>query len=179
MSENPFQAPHQIDPYGHTPMNLQGVGRGYIQQVPVIASLMIVQGVLLLMFSLLMLAYSFFAPQFFAFMPPEQQAEFQGQMQQQTMILTIVFGVASALTFSLAVMHFMAAYYGFTFKYRLFGIITMIMGLGAMATCYCAPTAIGLAVYGMIIYFNPAVSQAFAMAKSGMKRDQILEQFPR
>jgi hypothetical protein len=74
-------------------------------------------------------------------------------------------------------MHFMAAYFGFKYKYRVFGIVTMIAGLGAMLTCYCAPTAIGLGVYGMIIYFNPAVAKAFALAKSGMKKDQILANF--
>ena len=87
-------------------------------------------------------------------------------------------GVFAGGILILSIMHFVAAYLGFKYRRRVFGIVSMIVGLGAMLTCYCAPTAIGLAVYGMIIYFNPAFAQAFAMGNAGMSKQDIMAKFP-
>lgn len=180
MSDNPFEAPGTNQNYDFQPGPGGKTGRGYVQQVPVIASLFIVQGILLFLFGLLGTGYAFFFTQMPEFMPPpnQQNAQMQAQLEQQTFIAGLVFAVLAAGVFLLGGMHFVAAFLGFKFKYRYFGIVTMILGLGSMFTCYCAPTAIGLAIYGMIIYFHPAVAQAFEMGKSGLKHQQILDQFP-
>ena len=177
VSENPFQAPQQMPP-GQPPIGSPNLGRSYVSQVPVIAALMIAQGVLLLIYAILMTCYAIFFTRLDAFMPPEAQAEFQAQMQGQQTIIAVVLGVFAGGIVILSIMHFVAAYLGFKFRRRVFGIVTMIMGLGAMLTCYCAPTAIGLAVYGMIIYFNPAVAQAFEMGNAGMNKPEIMDKFP-
>jgi len=180
VSDNPFASPHPVKPGMPAPQHQPSAGRGYVQQVPVIASLFIAQGVLLL----LMTAYFTFTAVFMSnmdkFMPPEAQqgAEFQEMMDVQQWIFGVGFGIAAGLLAIVAILHFVAAYLGFNYKGRVFGIATMIIGLVSMITCYCAPTAIGLAVYGMIVYFNPAVNKAFAMGKSGMKKQQILSHFP-
>ena len=177
MSENPFQAPQQPPP-GQPPIGAPNLGRSYISQVPVISALMIAQGVLLLIFAILMIGYAIFFTRLDAFMPPEAQAEFQAQMQGQQFIIAIVAGVFAGGILILSIMHFFAAYLGFKYRRRVFGIVTMIIGLGATLTCYCAPTAIGLAVYGMIVYFNPAVAQAFTMGDAGVSKQDIMARFP-
>ena len=181
MSNNPYQTPPQA-PYGgpgYGPGKQQNYGRGFVQQIPVISALMIVQGVLYLLLAMLMFGYAFFFSQMDKFMPAGEQAEFREQFQQsEGIVVSIVSGSLCLVAFTLATMHFISAYFGFTYRYRVFGIITMILGLGSVMTCYCAPTAIGLAVYGLIIYFNPAVAKAFTMAKSGMNKSEILDQFP-
>jgi hypothetical protein len=177
VSDNPFQTPQQMSS-GQPPIGSPNQGRSYVSQVPVIAALMIAQGVLLLIYALVIVAYAIFFTQMDAFMPPEAQAEFEAQMAGQTTILAVVAGVFAAGILILSIMHFVAAYLGFKYKRRVFGIVTLIMGLGSMFTCYCAPTAIGLAVYGMIIYFNPAVAQAFTFGNAGMSKQEIMARFP-
>ena len=111
------------------------------------------------------------------FMPANAQQPPELDMMAQNMMLW-GFGIVGGVILIISILHFIAAYLGFTYKGRVFGIVTMILGLGSLLSCYCAPTAIGLAVYGMIIYFNPAVSKAFALGKSGMKKQEILSHFP-
>jgi hypothetical protein len=146
----------------------------------VIASLFIAQGVLLLLMGGYLIVLGVFMGNMDQFMPPnaQQPAEFQDMMDTQTTIMLWGFGIVGGVIVIIAFLHFIAAYLGFTYKGRVFGIVTMIAGLLSMFSCYCAPTAIGLAVYGMIIYFNPAVTKAFALGKSGMKKQEILSHFP-
>jgi hypothetical protein len=139
---------------------------------------MIVQGALLLFFALIMIGYAIFVSRMDEFMPVDQQAAEMQEMMEMQKVFTIVFVVVSGCGGLLGIMHFVAAYFGFNYKYRVFGIITMILGLSSMMTFYCAPTAIGLAVYGLIIYFNPAVAKAFQLRKTGTKKQEILGHFP-
>ena len=45
-------------------------------------------------------------------------------------------------------------------------------------TCYCLPTAVALAVYGLIVYLNPEVSEAFRMGEAGSEPAEIVAAFP-
>ena len=139
---------------------------------------MIAQGVLLMIFALLMIGYAFFFSRMDSLMPPDAKAELKDVMAFQKTVISAICGVISGCAFILGAMHFVAAYLGFSYKNRVFGITTMILGLGATLTFYCAPTAIGLAVYGLIIYFNPAVVKAFQLRKSGKSKLEILAEFP-
>ena len=173
MSDNPFQAPLKQPSHYHPP---QGFGRGYVKQVPVIASLMIAQGVLLLILAIVCVGYAFLFSNMDSFLPPdEQQPEMAEQMMSVFSIACIVLSVAAGI---LSILHFVAAYFGFNYKHRVFGIATMILGLTTILTVYCAPTSIGLAVYGLIIFFNPAVVRAFQLRKAGMGKEEMLAQFP-
>jgi hypothetical protein len=57
------------------------------------------------------------------------------------------------------------------------GLVSIIVGLASMFTCYCAPTAIALLVYGLMIYLNNAVRTAFQMGQQGQSAEQILAAF--
>lgn len=177
MSDNPFQAPIKQPSHYHPAQGgPQGFGRSYVKQVPVIASLMIAQGVLHLILAIICVGYAFLFSNLDSFLPPdEQQPEVTEQMMSVVSIVCIVLSVAAGI---LSILHFVAAYFGFNYKHRVFGIATMILGLSTILTFYCAPTSIGLAVYGLIIYFNPAVVKAFQLRKSGMDKKEMLAHFP-
>ncbi len=61
-------------------------------------------------------------------------------------------------------------------KSRTLGFIALGSGILSFASCYCAPTALALGVYGLIVYVNERSAQAFQMGDSGMPSDQILAQ---
>jgi hypothetical protein len=56
-------------------------------------------------------------------------------------------------------------------------MVSIIAGLSSMLSCYCAPTAVGLLVYGLILFLNPAVKTAFQMVEQGHSVDQVLAAF--
>jgi hypothetical protein len=58
------------------------------------------------------------------------------------------------------------------------GIFALGIGLIAAFTGFCAPTAIGLAVYGLIVYFDEPVVAAFNLGQSGKTPGEIHAAFP-
>jgi uncharacterized membrane protein HdeD (DUF308 family) len=75
------------------------------------------------------------------------------------------------------VLRIVAGVRNYRFRGRTLGMISLVAGLGSMLSCYCAPTAIGLLIYGLILFLNPAVKAAFAMAQQGQSAEQILAVF--
>ena len=62
------------------------------------------------------------------------------------------------------------------FRGRIFGIVINCIGFLSALTCYCAPTAIGVAVYGLVIYLNHDVVDAFPESKNlFLERPEIVE----
>jgi hypothetical protein len=66
---------------------------------------------------------------------------------------------------------------GLKYRGRTMSIVAMAVGLAAVFTCYCAPTAIGLFIYGLIVYLNDDVKRAFEMGEQGLTPDQIKAAF--
>ena len=75
------------------------------------------------------------------------------------------------------ILRIVAGYQNYQFKGRMLGFVSFILGMSSMLSCYCAPTAIGVLVYGLIIYLNPAVTAAFQMAREGRTGNEILAAF--
>src|SRR5262249_53878443 len=75
------------------------------------------------------------------------------------------------------ILRLVAGWKNYRFKGRTLGMVSIIVGLGSLFSCYCAPTAVGLLVYGLIIFVNPAVKAAFEMARQGRSPEQILAAF--
>jgi hypothetical protein len=59
------------------------------------------------------------------------------------------------------------------------GIIALSGGLLTIFGCYCAPTAIALFIYGLIVMLNPQVKQAFEMGEQGRSPADIQNHFAR
>jgi hypothetical protein len=44
-------------------------------------------------------------------------------------------------------------------------------------TCYCVPTAVAIGIYGLIVYLNQEVSEAFRMGEAGCEPPEIFGTF--
>jgi len=142
------------------------LGRGLVGHVPLIAIGLIVQGVLELGFALCMIL----AGLVFALTPDPEMAKMRPMSG-------IIFGLAVPALIC-GVLRIAAGAYNLWYRGRILGMAALGVGLLTMVTCYCAPTSIGLAVYGLIVYLNDSVIAAFAMGDSGKSGAEIQAAFP-
>ena len=179
MNENPYQTPKETAS-GFGAKSTPTYGRAYVNQVPVIATLLLVQGVFLFFMAVVLVANGVMLFQFDMFNVPEFDVNDPEAQEKIAMVKRIAFwvmGGMGAAVGSLGVLHIAAGIMAFQYRGRTLGIVALVLGLGAMLTCYCAPTAIGLAIYGMIIYMHPGVKKAFEMKQAGMTNHEIQSQF--
>ena len=176
-SPPPYGNPQQGYPgggYPPPPGGYQGGGypplpprrSGYVGQVTVISILMIVQGSLVSLVGLLMLVVG---PTIFSLSGSSHRAE-EERMMSLMGGFYILFG---GLLLGVGGLNIAAAIKNLKYRSRTLGITALCLGVLAIFTCYCAPTAIGLMIYGLIIYLNQDVSRAFEMGEQGMSPEQI------
>jgi hypothetical protein len=109
--------------------------------------------------------------------------EMQGQMpagaeqpvspETMTWILGGMYGGLAAVCLAAAVLHIWAGIRMLGYRGRTLGFIALIAGMASSITCYCAPTAIALGVYGLVALLNPEVKNAFAMRQQGYSKREI------
>lgn len=179
--ENPYASPDVQPaagpggPYAPVP---RPPGRGMIGHVQVVAILMIVQGALEALVGVALVAVA-------GFFPAMIQMEAQGgrggpppaQVETMSWVMLVMYGGMGLLVLAAACLHIFAGIRNYKFRSRVLGLVALGGGMVTVITCYCAPTAIGLGVYGLITYLNPEVVQAFAMGEAGKSRDDILSSF--
>jgi hypothetical protein len=152
-----------------------------VSQVMVVAILMIVQAVLELLMGILLVAMAvvfvvaFRAEAAGGGVDPAQQPATDVAMWT----LGSFYGGAGLVSLLAAGFHGYAGYRNFYFQGRVMGLVAMVFGLVTVLTCYCAPTAVALGIYGMIVYLNEEVSRAFALGESGRTRREIDRAFGR
>jgi hypothetical protein len=176
-TENPFRENPYLSPTvpggGQAGYGLPS-GRGMVGHVMVVSILMIVQGALeaLVGGGLVVLGAVF---------PTMMQAEMRrgggppGGPSPEAMswIMLAVYGGLGLLVLLGAVLHIWAGISNLKFRRRTLGIVALGVGLVSTFTCYCAPTSIALAVYGLVVYLSPQVAQAFTMGQAGKTRAEI------
>lgn len=89
----------------------------------------------------------------------------------------IIYGVLGGVTALVGIFNVVAGYRVMTMRNRVLGIIALFSNLLAMMTCYCAPTAIGMMVYGLIVLFQPDVARAFEMVARGATPEEAVRRF--
>lgn len=72
-----------------------------------------------------------------------------------------------------------AGVFNLKFRKKALGLTAVISSVVPMFTCYCAPTALALLIYGLIVLLNGEVAQAFEMAAQGSTPEQIRAAFQR
>ena len=162
-SDDPFQPPAGANPFqppqwssGIFSEAAGGIGdRGLIGHVRIVAILLIVQGILELLFCTLGFGFLVLVQ-----VMPKKEAE---ALRGVGMLLAAI----SVPALIVAVLRITAGIFNFRYRRRGLGMIALLVGLLMMITGYCAPTAIALAVYGLIVYVNEPVVMAFAMGDSG------------
>ena len=182
MSHNPFEAPQPAETkvvetteYVH-----DGSGRTYVRQVSVVASLMIAQGILMFVFAVGCIGYSIVFANIDEIVAADEKANFQNSFPESTQLMvTSIFGFWGALGIILAPLYCVAGVLNLGLRARGVGIAALLVGLGTALTVYCAITGIPLSIYGLIIYFNPAVAEAFRLRKTGLDKHEVLSTFVR
>ena len=178
-NHNPYAAPVSHGAAGYSPGGPAGRSLGpgnMVRQVPVIGGLMIAQGALVCLMGGGAVIGSFFIREMMMNGPggpggpggmPAQQA---GMFQAGYLIVGLILFTIGALS----------VYSGirlFSYQGRTLAIVSLALGVLPSITCYCAPTAIGLAIYGLIILLNGQTTLAFQLRKDGMQKDVMLRNF--
>lgn len=168
---NPYQSPYQgFDP--NTPR------KGLVAQIRVVSILNAVQGGLELLMCLMYLGLG----GFFAFIMREEmarQANRNGDPggELAANFMTAFMFILGGVMLVTALLRLYACYRNFYLQSRVLGIVSLCVGLMTVFTGYCAITAIGIAVYGLIVLFNKEVTEAFEMQAKGMPADDVIATF--
>ena len=144
------------------------LGRGLVGHVPIVAILLMVQGGL-------ELAFGGFCLIFAALFMVLPQEAFGGTSQGLVAGMMAFLGIPGL---GCGTLRIVAGFYNWRFRRRGLGMTALGVGLAALLTGYCAPTAIALAIYGLIVYVNESVALAFAMGDKGRSRAEIQAAFP-
>lgn len=142
------------------------LGRGMVGHVPIVAGMMIALGVLEGALALLFVLFALVS----SILPPESGAN--------PVMLAIVYSGMAVLTTACAVIRVFAGLSNLRFRRRNLGIVSLGLGLLTVFTGICALTSIGLAVYGLLVYFNDSVVAAFDLGESGKTPSEIQAAFP-
>jgi hypothetical protein len=167
-ADDPLQPKAWSDGYFRDAATAQGDGRldrGLIGHVPIVAALLIVQGLLEIGFSLFGLAFA-------AFMfwgPPNAGAAQPG--------IAIMYVILSAPALATGILRIVAGIFNVFYRRRGLGIAAMAVGLITLMTGCCAATSIGLAIYGLIVYVDEPVIAAFALGERGQSPAEIQGSF--
>ena len=178
--ENPYQSPEEpfraaVEPPPPAP---QRRSPGLVHHVRVVAILMLVQGGLELLAAIGIGVMAAVLPHMMQLdlqhtkNPPQFPPNFFG-------FLTALYGGAAAVALLAGLLHLAAGLQNYRFRGRVLGIVALAGGMLTFFTCYCLPTAIGLGVYGLIVYLNGEATDAFCMGESGCSADEIRTTFRR
>ena len=66
-----------------------------------------------------------------------------------------------------------------SFKNRVLGLVAMFSNILVLFSCYCAITAIGMMVYGLIVLFQPDVTRAFELVSRGATPEEAIRKLTR
>ena len=142
---------------------------GKASEVPTVGTLMIVHGVSMIVAACCVIGmFSHFLPQL------AQQIENQQQVQRRqnpngpqlskegmTTLLYALYGGMSAALFVIGVVGIIAGLKNCGYRSRVFGIISLVLNMGSILFCWCAPFSLGLLIFGLIIYLSPEADRAF------------------
>ncbi len=154
-----------------------GLLPGMLPQLPVVAVLTMVQGGLEILGGFVAMFYALAMPTFMSTLPqqganpppPPPQAVLDGIFYAGLVYGVVLFALGGARIFAGIKM--------LQYRSYVFVMATLISGLVTLFTCYCFPTALVMAIYGMILLLNPSVKHAFDLAKEGRTPQQVRAMF--
>jgi hypothetical protein len=149
-------------------------------QVIVVAILLIVQGVLEILMGLLL----FFIAIVFVPMMAEEVARQQaggrpgfgpGLPKDFEQLATPIYLAMGLIGLVVGGLHIVAGIRNLSYRGRAFGLVALFAGILSVGTCYCSLTALGLLIYGAIVYFNEQTARAFELGEQGISAAEIRE----
>jgi hypothetical protein len=179
---NPYQSPsYNPNQFKDQPayMPPPGNSSGMVQAVRIVAILNAVQGGLEILMSLMYVAMSAFFPVMAQIQANNPNGRGPGNEPPKEFfwVIGIVYGGIGLVMLVGGILRIVACLQNFKYKGRTLGFVSFGVGMVSLITCYCAPTAIGMLIFGLIVYLNPAVAAAFKMGQEGLSSDQIVAAF--
>jgi hypothetical protein len=186
--QNPHSAPHLnpqwTPPAGTIPMPPNQT-RGMVNQAAVVGVLMAVQGAMNCVAGLISAFYAALMPLTMQLLQRQaaQQAGQNGGNAPVPMPENIgwYFAIGGTLVAVVLIgLGVLLIYTGFSvarYQRRTLAMIALGSGLITLFTCYCFPTSLALAVYGMIFLLNQPVSLAFDLRSQGHSAPEIQRAF--
>lgn len=171
---NPFHSPSDVRdselnvPAGADPVIVRSPGT--VRQVRPIAICMIVHGLLISLLGLVFAGMGIF----FMNISPEMLGDDAAAIEPMQGIMSWGYAIFGFVVLLIGMLTIFAGVRNLSFRSRTFGIVMLSVGVLTSLGCYCAPTAIGLAIWGLIAYLNPSVARAFELVAKGTSTADIL-----
>jgi drug/metabolite transporter (DMT)-like permease len=165
MSSNPYSDNQPVNPYSIDQLGPGGPqpGDGYVKQISLVGILNIVQASLELLMALMLGGIAIFMgtmatdPKFI-----EQMDKSNVSAQFMTGIY-IVIGVVVGLV---ALVRLVAGIMTLRRRGRILAIVSSIIGLCTVFTCYCSLTSVAIAVYTLVVLVQPSVIAEYQRVRS-------------
>ncbi len=172
---NPYAA--NATPQAAPAPTASGLLPGMLPQLPVVAVLIMVQGGLEILGGFFAIFYALAMPTLMTTMP--RQGANPPPVPPQTVLDGMFYAglIYAVVLFALGAARMVAGVKMLRYRSYIFVIATLLSGLMTLFTCYCFPTALVLAIYGMILLLNPSVRAAFDLAQDGRTPQQVRAMF--
>ena len=92
-------------------------------------------------------------------------------------VMTIISVVAGLLGLVCAILNIVAGIRNLNFRSRTLGLVALFSNIPGLVVIHCWYFTVGMAIYGLIVYFDRNVVRAFEMAAEGVPPEEILETF--
>lgn len=179
--DNPYASPEtgSLEGAGSNFPLQRPSGSGMVRQVPVVAILMIVQGALEAVVALMLLIGAVVIPSIIRAGAMQQGGPVGPPPPEEfTWFMTFMYGAFGVVMMVTAGLHVIAGIRNYSYRGRVMGIVALITGMvTTLISCYCAPTAIAVGVYGLVCYMNTEVIQAFELGRRGKTRQEVGDSF--
>jgi hypothetical protein len=147
-----------------------------VPHVRTVAILMIINGGLQLLLGLMFTVMIVFM----VVMTLREEAGNSPPGERLSLGVMVVFYVGLGLLLLLAgVLNILAGRRAVTFRNRRFVLVGLFGNAAMLPTFYCAPTSIGLLIYGVLVFYHADVVRAFELGDQGVPAAEIKKRFPR
>jgi len=141
------------------------------RQIKIVAILLIVEGSLEVLVGLFLAAMGPLMMSIIRSAPPPSSG---GAPPPPPELFGAIYVVMGLVTLVGAILKIVAGARNVKYRSRTLGFIALGSALLSFASCYCMPTALALAIYGIIVYVNDRSARAFQLGDSGMSADEII-----
>jgi hypothetical protein len=169
--DNPYQSPEETRDARLLPRDLprpirRARGR-IVDRIRLVAILMIVQGVFDLGMAILLGLMAAVVPWAISRDMGQRGAPGMENPEFFMWYMVGVYSVVAVLHLVPGVLHIWAGIRNYQCRGATFGIVSMGVGVVTIFAIMCAPTAIALAIFGMIVYFSEDAAEAFRLGGQG------------
>ena len=146
-----------------------------VSQVPIVSIFMIVNGSLAAVWGIIL---AVFGPAIVSLLGAEGKGAFLPTKDKALLGLILAYYITAGILALIAgVLNIVAGARSLRFRGRNLALTALFCNLPPLFTCYSAPTSLGVMIYGLIVFFNGDVAEAFRMAEQGMPVEEIRYRF--